>query len=194
LLLHLGAGEEEILSQMHQKTRYNINLAQKKGVEIAIDNCAVKDFLQLLKKTEKRQQISMFSEKYFTNILQIPFVKLYTAKYQGHIIAANIMVFFGGVATYLFGASDYEYRAMMAPYLLQWQAIKDAKAQNCRQYDFWGAAPGNATGRETNWAGFTRFKMGFSPGAQLTEYLGTYEKAYSPIALGIYRFLQKFNR
>lgn len=79
----------------------------------------------------------------------------------------------------------------MAPYLLQWEAMQDAKQQEMHFYDFWGAAPENAQGRESNWAGFTRFKMGFSPDAKLTSYIGTYEKAYAPVMLGIYRFLQK---
>jgi len=194
LILDIRKPDEEILNAMHQKTRYNIRLAEKKGIEVIVDNGMYKEFLELLKKTELRQEIKMFSADYFQKILAVPFVKLYLAKYDGKIIAANIMIFWNDTATYLFGASDHEFRNLMAPHLLQWQAIKDAKAANCWFYDFWGAAPPDAKGQEANWFGFTKFKMGFSPDAELTEYLGTYEKIYNPAIVGIYRFLQSLRK
>jgi lipid II:glycine glycyltransferase (peptidoglycan interpeptide bridge formation enzyme) len=79
----------------------------------------------------------------------------------------------------------------MAPYLMQWQAIQDAKHANVWFYDFWGAAPEGAKGQEAKWSGFSRFKKGFSPELELTEYVGTYEKVYQPVKLGFYRYLQK---
>jgi len=194
LILDIRKDEAELLSQMHEKTRYNIRLAEKKGVSVVVDDGRFKEFYELLKKTMDRQKINMFSENYFKKILAVPFVKLYLAEYQGQVIAANIMIFWNNVATYLFGASDYEYRNIMAPYLLQWKAIQKAKAENIWFYDFWGAAPKDAVGREENWSGFTRFKMGFSPNAELTEYIGTYEKDYSPVKIGLYKFLQKIYR
>src|SRR3989339_896966 len=165
---------------------------QEKDVSIEIDNSKFKQFNELLKLTTDRQHITLFGEKYFKQLLSLPFVKLYLAKYDGQYIAANIMIFWNHTATYLYGASDYKFRPVMAPYLLQWQAIKDAKDQNIWSYDFWGAAPQNITGHEEKWFGFTKFKMGFSPEAEITEYLGTYEKIYNPTKLGIYRFLRKF--
>ncbi|OGF33827.1 hypothetical protein A2223_02395 [Candidatus Falkowbacteria bacterium RIFOXYA2_FULL_35_8] len=192
LILNIQDSEENLLNQMHSKTRYNIRLAQKKDVSIEIDNSKFKQFNELLKLTTDRQHITLFGEKYFKQLLSLPFVKLYLAKYDGQYIAANIMIFWNHTATYLYGASDYKFRPVMAPYLLQWQAIKDAKDQNIWSYDFWGAAPQNITGHEEKWFGFTKFKMGFSPEAEITEYLGTYEKIYNPTKLGIYRFLRKF--
>jgi lipid II:glycine glycyltransferase (peptidoglycan interpeptide bridge formation enzyme) len=191
LILDIRPSIEELQKNMHPKTRYNIRLAEKKGVEIIIDNSKHKEFLELLKKTEQRQKISLYGSDYFKNILQLPFVKLYLAKYNGKYIAANIIIFWNHEATYLFGASDYTFRQIMAPHLLQWQAIKDARRDGYWFYDFWGAAPKNASGREQNWGGFTKFKMGFSPDAEITEYLGTYEKVYNNVATGIYRFLQQ---
>lgn len=191
LILDIRQSEEDLLQQMHQKTRYNIRLAEKKGVAIQVDNLAIKDFLLLKEKTESRQNITSFSENYFNKLVELPFAKLYLAKYDDKIISANIMINYGDTVTYLFGASDYEYRNIMAPYLLQWQAIKDAKTDNKYFYDFWGAAPKEADGREKNWSGFTKFKMGFSPNAEITEYIGTYEKIYLPVKLGLYRFLRK---
>ncbi|PIR93792.1 hypothetical protein COT97_04515 [Candidatus Falkowbacteria bacterium CG10_big_fil_rev_8_21_14_0_10_39_11] len=190
LILDLTKTEAEIIANMHSKTRYNIRLAGKKGVTVTIDNDRFKDFWDLLKKTEARQNINMQQESYFKHLLQLPLVKLYLAEKDGKVIAANIMIFCNKTAIYLFGSSDYEYRNIMAPHLLQWQAIKDARDSNFAHYDFWGAAPKDANGREQNWGGFTRFKMGFSPDADITEYIGTFEKIYKPGQLGVYRILQ----
>lgn len=192
LILDIRQDEEELLRQMHQKTRYNLGLAQKKRVAVAVDNSAFKEFYDLLKKTMRRQRVVFFSQDYFKKILAVPFVKLYLARLNGQVIAANIMVFWNRTATYLFGASDYDYRQIMAPHLLQWQAIKDAKGEGMWFYDFWGAAPRHGgSGREENWSGFTKFKMGFSPEADIIEYIGTYEKVYSPVTLGLYKYLRK---
>ena len=190
LILDIRQTEEGILAGMHQKTRYNINLARKKGIEVEVDNSKFKEFWELLKKTTQRQGITFYSQEYYKELLKIPFVKLYLAKHEGKVIAANIMVFWNDTATYLFGSSDYEHRNLMAPHLLQWQALKDSKDEGLWFYDFWGAAPAGAEGRESKWAGFTKFKMGFSPNAEITEYIGTYEKVYMPIKLGLYRFIR----
>lgn len=191
LILPLEKDAEELLKQMHQKTRYNIRLAEKKGVKIVIDNSRLDDFFAILQKTESRQKVKFFSKKYFAEILKLDFVKLYLAEFKGKIIAANIMVFYNDTATYLFGGTDNEYRKHMAPHLLQWQAILDAKKQGFLKYDFWGAAPANVTGHEKKWAGVTRFKQGFAPKIDLTKYIGTYEKIYCPFKLKAYRLLQK---
>ncbi|MBU1132229.1 peptidoglycan bridge formation glycyltransferase FemA/FemB family protein [Patescibacteria group bacterium] len=193
LILDIRKSEEELLNQMHQKTRYNIRLAQKKGVEIMVDNNRFKEFHELLKKTESRKNITLYEQDYFEKLLKYPFAKLYLAKFEGKIIAANIMVEFGNVTTYLFGATDYEFRSLMAPHLLQWQAMKDAKERGIYFYDFGGAAPKEAKGHEENWFGFTKFKMGFSPAAEITEYVGSFEKVYAPVKLGIYRMLKKIS-
>lgn len=194
LILDLRKSPEELLKAMHPKTRYNIHLAEKKNIEIEVDNRKADEFYKLLKKTMERQHISLFGETYFKEIMKLPFVHLYLAKIDWQYIAANIMVFCGDTATYLFGASDYEARGLRAPFLLQWRAMQDATAANFKFYDFWGAAPKDATGQEARWSGFTQFKMGFAPNAEITEYVGTYEKQFQPIKLGIYRFLQKYYR
>lgn len=191
LILNLQKSADQLLKEMHPKTRYNINLAQKKELVIEVDNTKVEKFMDLLRKTEERQQINMFGETYFEEILKLPFAHLYLAKIDWQYVAANIMIFCGDTATYLFGATDYESRALRAPFLLQWQAIQDAVKANFKFYDFWGAAPPGATGQEARWSGFTQFKMGFSPKTELTEYIGTYEKQFQPVKLGVYRFLQK---
>ncbi len=191
LILDIRKDLDMLMAQMHQKTRYNIRLAEKKMIKVSVNNNKSKELIDLLKKTEERQRIQLFGAGYFEKLLQCPLVNLYLAEYAGKVVATNIVIFWNRTAIYLFGASDYEARALMAPYLLQWQSIKDAKEKGMWFYDFWGAAPEKAKGQEQGWAGFTRFKKGFSPNAEITEYLGAYEKNYQPVKLGLYRFLRK---
>jgi peptidoglycan pentaglycine glycine transferase (the first glycine) len=191
LILNIEKSSEDLLKDMHQKTRYNIRLAEKKNVKVFVDNSRVNEFYNLLQKTESRKQVKFFSKKYFEEILKLPFAKLYLAQVNGKIVSANIMIFWNKTATYLFGGTDNAFRAVMAPHLAQWQAILDAQKVGCQAYDFWGAAVAGST-EEKKWGGVTRFKQGFAPEQAITEYLGTYEKAYKPLVLGIYRFLQRF--
>lgn len=192
LILDLTLAPEEIFAQMHEKTRYNIRVAEKRGIEVFVDNGQLDEFMRLLEKTEKRQKIKLFQRDYFEKMLTVPFVKLYLARLDRKIICANIVLSWGKTATYLFGAFDYEFRSAMAPYLLQWRAICDAKKNGLSAYDFWGVAPEKAEGRLEHWQGFTKFKRGFAPQAALTEYAGTHEKIYWPASVGIHRFLRRF--
>jgi lipid II:glycine glycyltransferase (peptidoglycan interpeptide bridge formation enzyme) len=180
LILDLGKDVQQLLAEMHPKTRYNIALANKKGVKIRVGQRKedVKHFLRLINKTASRQQISAHPENYYKllwgSLLKNKSGKIYLAEIDGRVVAANMMIEFGNVATYLHGASDYSFRKFMAPHLLQWQAIKDAKENNFEIYDFWGIAPSD--GSKPKWEGFTRFKKGFggreinSPGTKIFVY------------------------
>jgi lipid II:glycine glycyltransferase (peptidoglycan interpeptide bridge formation enzyme) len=110
------------------------------------------------------------------------FIELFLAEYQNKIIAANIVVFFGSRAIYLHGASSNERRNLMAPYLLQWEQIKEAKKRGCQIYDFWGIS-------EENWPGVTRFKKGF--GGKEIDYVGTCDYIFRSIWYMIYRAAKK---
>lgn len=146
-VLDITKSEEELLAEMKAKTRYNIRLAGKKKVKVACImynvSCIryIEEFIRLTKIMAKRQGITAHPDEYYRKMFEtIPgeILKLYVAEYQNKIVAANIMIFYGDVCTYLHGASDDEYRNVMAPYLLQWQAIKDAKEVGCKSYDFGG--------------------------------------------------------
>lgn len=191
LVMSLTRPTEDLLREMHSKTRYNIRLAEKKGVTVVVDNTRVGDFYTLLQKTEQRQGVHFFSRSYFEQLATLPGVFIYLAEYEGIVVASNIMVMRDGMATYLFGGTDYTYRKVMAPQLLQWQAMKDAKDKGCTHYDFWGAVPEGVTGPESKWKGVTRFKQGFAPKQPIEHYLGTYEKVYRPIVRLLYTILKK---
>jgi len=186
LILDITKSEEELLSQLHQKTRYNIRLAQKKGVTVEESNEKIDDFLRLLKQTAKRDKFHPHPQVYYQKMLDVlgkeGMIKLFLAKYQSQIIAANIVCFFGSTATYLHGASDYDSRHLMAPYLCQWQAICQAKKLDFRFYDFWGID-------EKKWPGPTRFKKGF--GGQEVDYPGAFDLVFQPIWYQVYNLARR---
>ncbi|MFH0929911.1 MAG: peptidoglycan bridge formation glycyltransferase FemA/FemB family protein [Candidatus Moraniibacteriota bacterium] len=195
LVLDISKSEEEILSQMKQKTRYNIRLAEKKGVRIFTtrEEKYIEDFLRLVEITAERDKITSHPESYYRKMLEtIPgdVLKLYVAEYEGKIIVANLVLFFGKTTTYMHGASDSEYRNVMAPYLLQWQQILDAKKAGCEKYDFGGIK----TASSNSWAGITKFKQGFAPDAKPIQFPGCYDIILKPGKYNLYRALQKIKR
>ncbi len=190
IILDISKSEQELLNQMHYKTRYNIKLAEKKGILIKKDKSKFEDFWKLMQETTKRDKFRPHPEEYYRKMLEIPGIELFVAEYNGKIIAANIVVFWekiaprlrSGQAIYLHGASDYEHRNLMAPHLLQWEQIREAKKRGCLEYDFWGID-------EQKWPGVTRFKKGFG-GCEIS-YPGAYDLAFQPIWYSIYKIARK---
>lgn len=181
----LSSTWESIFSAMHHKTRYNIRLAERHGVRIEFDSSNFDEVWPLFEGTSGRGKFRLHEKRYYQEMLDTLRsgdcrAYLVTASYEDKPIAANIMIDFAGVRTYLHGASSYEHRALMAPYLLHWVLMKDAIEQKMTQYDWWGVAGGMAEkakrdGKEDQhpWAGISRFKRSF-PGRDLV-YPGTYD-------------------
>jgi peptidoglycan pentaglycine glycine transferase (the first glycine) len=190
LLLDLNKLEKELLTEMHQKTRYNIRLAKKKGVEIEkIEDKseAMNIFNKLIKETSARDKFIPHTDRYYQKMLEAlnKNVRLWVAKYEDKVLAANIIVNFGDTVTYLHGASSNEHRNLMAPHLLQWEQIKWAKSQGYKIYDFWGISDS-----EPSWIGFTKFKKGF--GGYEKNFPGTFDLVYNQRIYKLYNFLKKF--
>lgn len=195
LIMDISRPAEELLNAMKQKTRYNVKLAEKKEVKIFTSREAkyIEKFCELVEVTAKRDKITPHPRSYYQQMLAtIPenILKLYVAEYQNKVIAANLVVFYGDTATYLHGASDNEYRNVMAPYLLQWRQIQDAKKAGCTRYDFGGV---KTTG-DNSWAGITKFKTGFAPATRPTEFPGSYDIIIRPFKYNLYRFLQAIKK
>ena len=178
LILDITKSEQELLNQMHYKTRYNIGLAKKKEILIKKDKSKFEDFWRLIEETKKRDGFRPHPKEYYRKMLEIPGIELFVAEFKNKIIAANIVVFCGKTVTYLHGASDYKYRNLMAPHLLQWEQILEAKKRGCLEYDFWGID-------EKKWPGVTRFKKGF--GGREIVYPGAYDLVFQPIWYKIYK-------
>ena len=200
LILDTAKSEAELLEAMKQKWRYNTRLAEKKGVTTrwSTDTKDAEHFYQLVSQTTERQQFGAYDEDYYATLIeklgpqhQAAFL---FAEYEGKPIAGLLLGFFGKRVLYLHGASNYEHRQLMAPHLLQWEAIKEAKRRNMR-YDFWGvAAEPPANKQEAGWGGVTRFKKGFAPQIGLTEYVGTYELRVKPLWYWAYRLRSLLRR
>ena len=178
VVISLAQSEEDLLRAMHQKTRYNIKLAQKHDVVItfATDAAAIDTFLQLSRDVHNRSQFNFHPDTYYRAmgnvLLPAGMLEVALATHQGTPLAAHLMVSFGDTVTYAHGASSSAQRQLMAPHLLQWESIRKAAAQGKGRYDFFGVAPAEAPASHP-WSGITRFKEGF--GGQREAYVGTYD-------------------
>ena len=169
VLVDLTKSEDELLSAMHEKSRYNIRLAIKKGVKVAEktgDKAAFEEFLNLIGETAKRDGITVWPrarfEKFREQFLLAdsksdPRAILLTGEFEGKVLAAAIVMLFGDSGTYLYAASSAENRNANVPSLVLWEAIRAAKAAGKKYYDMWGIAPAGS-GEDHSWAGITRFK------------------------------------
>ncbi|KKP68875.1 MAG: FemAB family protein [Candidatus Moranbacteria bacterium GW2011_GWE1_35_17] len=200
-VVDISKNEEEILSQMKPKTRYNIKVAVKNNVQIEIINGfsdneeKIEKFLDLIEKTGNRKGITFHSKEYYRKMLRhinSDNIRLYLAVYEDKIIAGALMVIYGQMATYLHGASDDNNRNVMAPFLLQWQMIKDAKNSGALRYDFGGVSINEENKkRREQWLGVTRFKQGFAKNNQPLEFSGSYDIIINPFKYWTYRVIQK---
>lgn len=192
-ILSLDKEEKDLLADMHPKTRYNIIVAKKNGVQIRFsqEKEDIKYFLSLIKLTAGRNQISVHSDSYYKLLWETLLANragtLAIAEHNGVAVAANLLVNFGQSRTYLHGGSDHNYRKLMAPSLLQWESIKQAKAAGFLIYDFWGIAPKDNS--QPRWEGITRFKKGF--GGQRVVSPGAYDYIYHPTWYQVYHLARK---
>lgn len=193
-ILDISNIENEILANMHSKTRYNIRLAERKGVSIKISNNNQKDmddFYKLVEETSARERIIPHGKKHYQNILNVlgsDMARLFFAKYQNQAIAGAIGIYYGSKWVYVHGASSNEFRNLMAPHLMQWEMIKTAKKQNIKYYDFGGIAP-DESDENHPWAGITRFKKSF--GGKSEHYLGSIDFPYRQGLYNLYLLRRK---
>jgi len=189
-MLDLTKSEEELMSIMHPKTRYNIRVAQKHGVIIAEDNSetAFQAYLKLSEETTNRQGFYAHDKHYhrtmWDTLRKADVAHLFTATYQGQTLAAWIIFVWGNTVYYPYGASSREHREVMAPNLLLWEIVRWAKARSLQYFDLWGAMGPNPDPRDP-WYGFHRFKEGFKP--RLVEYIGSYDLVITPFLYQLYR-------
>lgn len=167
LVLDLEGSESEILAQMKPKGRYNIRLAEKKGVTVrfsAGESGDLERFYRLLEKTARRDGFFTHDFEYYRQMLKTLAptgnARLALAEAGPDLLAAAIFTCYGEIGTYYYGSSNYEQRHLMAPYLLQWEMIRAAKRQGLKHYDFLGIAPEGAAAAHP-WCGVTDFKLKF---------------------------------
>lgn len=193
LILDLTKSEENLLSEMKPKGRYNIKLAEKKGVKIRKADLAnpqqfqkdIDGYYRLLQETTQRDKFSAHPKEFYQNLLTHlrDNAALYLAEYEGEIIAAAIITYFQDTVTYYYGVSGNQHRNLMAPYLLHWKIIQEAKQNGYKVYDFFGIAPADA--KNHPWQGVTEFKQKF--GGHEISYPKAQEYPFRKIIYSLYR-------
>lgn len=179
--LDITPDEEQLMASFHQKWRYNIRLAERKGVTVreAKDKEDLKLFYRVLQETAKRDRFLIRGYEYFEKIwdYMVPdLARYFLVEYEGQVIAGSLAMILGEKAWYLYGASSNKHRNVMPNYLMQWHMIKWAKANGCTLYDFRGV-PGDLDENNPLY-GLYRFKKGFN--GEFTEFVGEWDAVYSP--------------
>ncbi len=192
VLLDVSPSEEEMLARMKQKTRYNVRLATKKGVSLRVGT--KEDFpmlYQMYAETAARDGFIIRDEHYYQTVWQTfppstvygqPSAQALIAEVEGQPVAAVFLFAFAGRAYYVYGMSRDLHRDKMPTYFLQWEAIKWAKAHDCKRYDLWGA-PDTFDESDSMWGVF-RFKEGL--GGYVVRTLGAYDFAPNRLWYALY--------
>ncbi|MEK7105478.1 MAG: peptidoglycan bridge formation glycyltransferase FemA/FemB family protein [Patescibacteria group bacterium] len=196
IIVDLKKFEEELLKEMHPKTRYNIRVAERSGVTVKLGGEELfEDFWKLLQHTTERNEFRPHPKEYYRKMIadhQDPELKIFlaAAMVDGVPVAMAIMCDFGGTRTYLHGALDYALRDRMAPFALHWELMKEAKELGITVYDFWGIAPTDDP--KERLAGVTRFKRGW--GGEVVRYPQTRDFILQPFAYRLYRLIHRLRR
>ena len=197
IIVDIKDSEEKILARMKQKTRYNIRLAKKKGVTVRPWD-DIESFHKMMLLTGQRDGFGVHSREYYQRAYDLlrpkEMAELLLAEYEGKPLAALFLARNGNRAYYLYGASTEEERNRMPAYLLQWEAMKWAKARGCEEYDLWGVPDEEEATLEANFEtrhdglwGVYRFKRGF--GGQLKRAMQAMDRVYNPL---LYRAYLRF--
>lgn len=189
IYIDLAHSEEKLLSNMHEKTRYNIGLAQKKGVKVT-EGENLTEFIKLLEGTEERQGFYSHPADYYEMLWETLRPKKMVYLLSAGKMAAIMLLRYKDFLYYAYGGSDPQYREMMAPHLLHFEAMTLGKKLGCKTYDLWGSYK-NRPEESDPWWGVYRFKKGFG-GKEIT-FPETVDVPLSPI-YSLYPLAEKFRR
>jgi lipid II:glycine glycyltransferase (peptidoglycan interpeptide bridge formation enzyme) len=191
------ADDDAMLEQMHPKTRYNVRLAQRRGVVIerrCANPAAVDGFYRLMRDTAERNEFGIHAPAYYQDVLNAfgdDAVLMFAILADGAIAATLIAARFGREAIYMYGASSTRHRAHGAAFLLQFEAMRWARDSGCERYDLWGIPEHDpesvrseddeaiAGTRGADWRGLYRFKTGF--GGEIVDYPAALERRHLPL-------------
>jgi peptidoglycan pentaglycine glycine transferase (the first glycine) len=189
-IVDLTREPEQLMSSFKPKTRYNVRLAERRGVEVDLSD-DITAFDALSRETSARHGIHLAEAPYLEQLHRLlapdGSCRLYLARLAGEPVAGIVVVRFGGRATYLFGASSARGRDAMPAYLLHWRAMLEARASGDREYDLWGVPPDSDPGHP--WAGLWQFKSGWN--GRMVRYAGAFELPLKPAAMQAHRSLSR---
>lgn len=189
VILNLDRSEDELLAAMKQKTRYNIRLAQKKGVQVRV--AEPHDFPLLYRmylETSMRDGFIIRKQQYYLDVWSLFYsqdmARAFVAEVEGEAVAGLFLFYVGNRAWYFYGMSTDKHKEKMPNYLLQWEAIRFAKSHGCKIYDLWGA-PDHFDETDRLWNVF-RFKQGL--GGEVQRTIGAWDY---PVNKGLYFFYRQ---
>jgi peptidoglycan pentaglycine glycine transferase (the first glycine) len=200
LVVNIELEDADILASMKQKTRYNIRLASRKGVQVS-SSADIDLFYRLARLTGRRNEFGVHSMEYYRRAYELfnpsGQCELLVAEYDSEPLGAVMVFAFGRRAWYFYGASSNQHRERMPTYLLQWKAMQWAREKGCREYDLWGVPDedhddleNNFTHRSDGLWGVYRFKRGF--GGELRRAIGPYDRVYNTLLYTLYRLRVKW--
>lgn len=173
-IVDLRPETDAILASFKPKTRYNVRVAEKKGVEVE-ETDDVAAFAELAEMTSARHRIQLAREPYYRAVHELlagdGSCRIYLARHQGRALAGIMVLRFAGRATYLFGASAPQGRNLMPAYLLHWHAIQEMRRLGDLEYDLWGMPPDDQPGHPLS--GLWQFKSGWS--GRFVSYAGAFD-------------------
>ena len=199
ILVNLDHDENQLLNQMKQKTRYNIRLAEKRGIEVHPSR-DIDTFYQLVTSTGKRDKFEVHNLEYYRKADQLFHPRgeceLFIAQYMGTPLAGLMVFSVGKRAWYFYGGSSEERRDLMPTYLLQWEAIRWARLKVCVEYDLWGVPDAEESILERDFLnqsqglwGVYRYKRGF--GGCVRRSVGAWDRVYNHPLYLLYRIWMK---
>jgi len=202
IIISLEGDEEKRLSRMKQKTRYNIRLAERKGVKV-VKSEDISVFNKMIEITGERDEFGIHKPAYYGQVFELfskrNMCSLLVAEYENQPLAALIVFYHGNRAWYFYGASNNQERNRMPTYLLQWEAMKLSAARGCNTYDLWGipdesqeVLEDNFTERSDGLWGVYRFKRGF--GGEIRRTAGVFEKIHFPVLHRLYKAALKLRK
>lgn len=197
MLIDLDRPAEDILATMKQKTRYNIRLAERKGVVVRQGDASdLNTFARLMLVTGQRNEFGIHAPRYYRTAYELfaphDRVGLFIAEYEGQPLAGTMVFINGKKADYLYGGSNNEERQRMPAYAVQWAGMQWAQSRGCTVYDMWGVPDHNPDELEAGFQerddglwGVYRFKRGFQGDIRRT--VGTADRVYNRLLYRLYR-------
>jgi lipid II:glycine glycyltransferase (peptidoglycan interpeptide bridge formation enzyme) len=180
IIVDLRPDEDALLASFKPKCRYNIRLAQRRGVvvePVPLDGASIDTMFSLMAVTRDRAGFTLRSREYFAGYWRLHAAagqgQLFFASLDGEVLAGVFATYIGRKAWYKDGGSTKEHAAVMAPHLLQWEVMRWLKARGIEAYDLVAVPPARELNPSHPLYGLYRFKSGFSE--HITEYVGTWD-------------------
>lgn len=188
-IIDLSEPIENILAQMKPKGRYNINVAKRHGVRVTAGD--IENFYKLYVEAAKRDKFSPRSKKYFDELTKhlLGETEIFVAHYNHEPVAAALVTFYKNTASYLYGGSSNVNRQVMAPSLLHFKIMEEAKQRGMKHYDLLAIAPDE---KSHKFAGLRRFKQQF--GGRQVDSVGSWDLVFKPVWYIIYRIIESIRR